>query len=114
MGVILQFISAPSAPNRRMGVFLSQSRKDWSQAWSQETPISIPSCVGPTVAPNYLLSYEMPLRTLRHRHPHNVHILSFSLLAEASGRIQKHESQCFMKKKERKKGNHSLKQNTET
>lgn len=63
-------------------------------------PISIPSCVGPTVAPNYLLSYEMPLRTLRHRHPHNVHILSFSLLAEASGRIKKHESQCFMKKKE--------------
>lgn len=26
----------------------------------------------------------------------------FSLLAEASGRIKKHESQCFMKKKERK------------
>lgn len=88
MGVILQFITASTALNCRMGVFLSQRKKVCSQGWSQETPISLPSCVGPTVAPNYLLWYEMPLRSLRHRHPHNVHILSFSLLAEASGRIK--------------------------
>lgn len=47
MGVILQFITAPSAPNRRMGVFLSQSRKDCSQAWSQETPSPPPHVWAP-------------------------------------------------------------------
>lgn len=109
MGVILQFITASRALNCLMGVFLSHRNKDCRQVWSQETPPPPPSPLlySHVWAPQWLQTTCSHtkchcVRTLRHRHPHNVHIFSFSLLAEASGRIKKHESQCLMKKKERK------------
>lgn len=119
MGVILQFITASRALNCLMGVFLSHRNKDCRQVWSQETPpphLHPLCCTVMCGSPQWLQTTCSHtkchcVRTLRHRHPHNVHIFSFSLLAEASVRIKKHESQCLMKKKKR---NHSLKQNTET
>lgn len=118
MGVILQFITASRALNCLMGVFLSHRLSSGMEPGDPPPPPS-PLLYSHVWAPQWLQTTCSHtkchcVRTLRHRHPHNVHIFSFSLLAEASVRIKKHESQCLMKKKKEKKRNHSLKQNTET